>query len=185
MKMTNGINSLENQLTNTLKGKKVTIIGHDNIDVDSALAGILLSKLLNFLNIENEFKILEEVKEDEAYYIVKELIGIDLKKWQGKEEENRNLFLVDHYETIHKGNVLGIIDHHPTKQEKGYDFMYVKNSCATAYMIYEIMQAVNFPITKMEAKMIIVAMMVDTISFRSSKTVKEEVEQVKEEPKAE
>lgn len=179
MKMTNGINSLENQLTNTLKGKKVTIIGHDNIDVDSALAGILLSKLLNFLNIENEFKILEEVKEDEAYYIVKELIGIDLKKWQGKEEENRNLFLVDHYETIHKGNVLGIIDHHPTKQEKGYDFMYVKNSCATAYMIYEIMQAVNFPITKMEAKMIIVAMMVDTISFRSSKTVKEEVEQAK------
>lgn len=179
MKMTNGINSWRNQLTDTLKGKKVTIIGHDNIDVDAALSGILLSKLLDFLNIENEFQILEEVKEDETYDIVKGLIGIDLKKWQGKEEENRNLFLVDHYETIHKGNVLGIIDHHPTKQEKGYDFMYVKNSCATAYMIYEIMQAVNFPITQMEAKMIIVAMMVDTISFRSSKTIKEEVEQAK------
>lgn len=179
MKMTNGINSWRNQLTDTLKGKKVTIIGHDNIDVDAALSGILLSKLLDFLNIENEFQILEEVKEDETYDIVKGLIGIDLKKWQGKEEENRNLFLVDHYETIHKGNVLGIIDHHPTKQEKGYDFMYVKNSCATAYMIYEIMQAVNFPITKLEAKMIIVAMMVDTISFRSSKTIKEEVEQAK------
>lgn len=179
MKMTNGINSWRNQLTDTLKGKKVTIIGHDNIDVDAALSGILLSKLLDFLNIENEFQILEEVKEDETYDIVKKLIGIDLKKWQGKEEENRNLFLVDHYETIHNGNVLGIIDHHPTKQEKGYDFMYVKNSCATAYMIYEIMQAVNFPITKMEAKMIIVAMMVDTISFRSSKTIKEEVEQAK------
>lgn len=179
MKMTNGINSWRNQLTDTLKGKKVTIVGHDNIDVDAALSGILLSKLLDFLNIENEFQILEEVKEDETYDIVKGLIGIDLKKWQGKEEENRNLFLVDHYETIHKGNVLGIIDHHPTKQEKGYDFMYVKNSCATAYMIYEIMQAVNFPITQMEAKMIIVAMMVDTISFRSSKTIKEEVEQAK------
>lgn len=179
MKMTNGINSWRNQLTDTLKGKKVTIIGHDNIDVDAALSGILLSKLLDFLNIENEFQILEEVKEDETYDIVKGLIGIDLKKWQGKEEENRNLFLVDHYETIHKGNVLGIIDHHPTKQEKGYDFMYVRNSCATAYMIYEIMQAVNFPITKLEAKMIIVAMMVDTISFRSSKTIKEEVEQAK------
>lgn len=180
MKVTNGINLLENRLTDTLKGKKVTIIGHDNIDVDSALSGILLSKLLDFLNIENEFKILEEVKEEsETYNIIKELIGIDLKKWQGKEEENRDLFLVDHYETIHNGNVLGIIDHHPTKQEKYYDFMYVRNSCATAYMIYEIMKAVNFPITKQEAKMILVAMMVDTISFRSSKTVKEEVEQAK------
>lgn len=179
MKMTNGIDLWKKQLTDTLKGKKVTIIGHDNIDVDSALSGILLSKLLHFLNIENEFQILEEVKEDEIYVIVKELIGIDLKKWQGKEEENRNLFLVDHYETSHKGNVLGIIDHHPTKQEKSYDFMYVKNSCATAYMIYEIMKAVNFPITKMEAKMILVAMMIDTISFRSSKTVKEEVKQAK------
>lgn len=179
MKMTNGINSLQNQLTNTLKGKKVTIIGHDNIDVDAALSGILLSKLLDFLNIENEFQILEKVKEDETYSIVKELIGSDLKKWEGKEEEKRNLFLVDHYETLHSGNVLGIIDHHPTKQEKDYGFVYVRNSCATAYMIYEIMKAVNFPITKQEVKMILVAMMVDTISFRSSKTIKEEVEQAK------
>ncbi len=32
MKMTNGINSWKNQLTDTLEGKKVTIIGHDNIE---------------------------------------------------------------------------------------------------------------------------------------------------------
>lgn len=185
MKMTNGIDSLERakekaeMLVTTLKGKKVTIIGHDNIDVDAALSGILLSKLLDFLQIENEFCILEEVKEDDTYEIVKDLIGIDLKEYQGKEEEHRNLFLVDHYETIHNGNVLGIIDHHPTKQQKNYNFMYVRNSCATAYMIYEIMKAMNFPISKKEAKMILVAMMVDTISFRSSKTIKEEVEQAK------
>lgn len=185
MKMTNGINSLESakekvrMLADVLNGKKVTIIGHDNIDVDAALSGMLLSKLLDFLKIENEFCILEEVKEDDTYEIVKELIGIDLKNWQGKEEENRNLFLVDHYETIHNGSVLGIIDHHPTKQEKGYSFMHVRNSCATAYMIYEMMKAVDFPIKKQEAKMILVAMLVDTISFRSSKTIKEEVEQAK------
>ena len=51
MKMTNGIDLWKKQLTDTLKGKKVTIIGHDNIDVDSALSGILLSKLLHFFNI--------------------------------------------------------------------------------------------------------------------------------------
>lgn len=185
MEMTNGINSLERSkkqvemLVSILKGKNVTIIGHDNIDVDSALSGILLSKLLDFLNIDNKFCILEEVKEDETYNIIKALIDIELKNWQGKDEEHRNLFLVDHYETTHNGNVIGIIDHHPNKKENKYDFMYVRNSCATAYMIYEMMEAVNFPIGKEEAKMIIVAMMVDTISFRSSKTIKEEVKQAK------
>ena len=185
MGMTNGINSLERArkqaeiLVSTLKGKNVTIIGHDNIDVDSALSGILLSKLLDFLNINNKFYILEEVKEDETYNIIKDLIEIDLKNWQGEDKEDRNLFLVDHYKTTHEGNVIGIIDHHPTKQENKYDFTYVRNSCATAYIIYEMMEAVNFPIGKEEAKMIIVAMMVDTISFRSSKTIKEEVQRAK------
>ena len=39
--------------------EKVSIIGHDNIDVDAFLSGILLSKLLEFLEIKNEFIILE------------------------------------------------------------------------------------------------------------------------------
>lgn len=185
MKMTNGIDSLERtkklakELINAVKGKNVTIIGHDNIDVDAALSGILLSKLLDFLKIENKFCILEEVKKDETYEIIKELLDIDLKDYQGSEEKHRNLFLVDHYETMHNGNVVGIIDHHPTKQEKDYKFMYLRNSTATAYMIYEMMEAVNFPIKEEEAKMILVAMLVDTISFRSSKAIKKEVEQAK------
>lgn len=167
-------------LISILKGKKITILGHDNIDVDSTLSGILMSKLLDFLNIENHFCILEKVKQEETYQIISELIGIDMRAWQEKgEEKNRNLFLVDHYETQHDGTVIGCVDHHPTKQEKGYSFMYVRNSCATAYLIYEMMKAVNYPIGKEEAKMIVVAMMVDTVSFRSSKTIQEEVKQAK------
>lgn len=163
-------------LINTLKGKEITILGHDNIDVDAVLSGILLSELLDFLNIKNRFCIIETVKEDDTYKIVDKLIGINIKDWQENNEyETRNLFLVDHYETIHKGQVIGCIDHHPTHQQKAYNFMYVRNSCATAYLIYEIMKIVNFPISEKHAKMIIMAMMVDTISFRSSKTINQEV----------
>lgn len=187
MKMTNGINvvkteekrRLENLFT-ALKGKKITILGHDNIDVDATLSGILMSKLLDFLNIENQFTILEEVKKDDTYEIIEELLGIDMKEWEVQEEnEDREIFLVDHYETVHKGHVVGCIDHHPTKQKKSYEFMYTRNACAAAYLIYEIMKEVNFPIEKEIAKMVIVAMMVDTTSFRSSKTITEEVEQAK------
>lgn len=195
-RMTNGISMLEKskeeeidsfvkkrskELIRVLKGKKVIILGHDNIDVDATLSGILMSKLLDFLRVENEFRILQEINEDnESYQIIKETIGIDMKKWQLKEEnEEYNLFLVDHYETIHEGKVIGCIDHHPTQQKRDYDFMYARNSCATAYLIYEIMKEANYPISKEEAKMIIVSMMVDTTSFRSDKTVYEEVQQAK------
>lgn len=179
--MTNGIRTNVTQLLNVLKGKKVVIIGHNNVDIDSALSGILMSRLLNFLNIENKFCILDELKQD-TVSAIKELIGIDITCFCDKQEaENneRNLFLLDHYETTYEGQVIGCIDHHPNKQNKNYKFMYVRNSCATAYLIYEIMKQVSFPIGREEAKMVIVSMMVDTISFRSSKTVEKEIEQAK------
>lgn len=188
MKMTNGTQiQNENYATNraerlktVLKGKNLTIIGHDNIDVDAVLSGILMSRLLDFLGIENQFCILEKVKRDDTYEIVEELFGIDMNRWENVGEDyERNLFLLDHYETVHMGEVIGCIDHHPNQAEKSYDFMYTRNACAAAYLVYEIMKEVEYPITAEEAKMIVVSMMVDTTAFRSSKTIKEEAEQAK------
>ena len=88
-KMTNGINQKEAEkkavrkriedMLVALKGKEITILGHDNIDVDATLSGILLSKLLRFLGISSEFCILEKVKENETYQIIREAIGINMK----------------------------------------------------------------------------------------------------------
>lgn len=168
------------ELRVALKGKEITIIGHDNIDVDSVLSGMLMSNLLDFLNVKNHFCLAEELKKSDTYDILKNLLGIDmcLLPYEG-ETEDRTLFLVDHYETIHQGEVVGCIDHHPTQKVNTYQFKYVRNSCASAYLIYELMQEVGYPITQKEAKMIIVAMMIDTMSFRSSKAIKEEVVQAK------
>lgn len=167
-------------LIKALEGKKVTILGHDNIDVDATLSGILMSKLLDFLGIENEFCILEKVKKDDTYEILQEMFGIDMRKWERiGEDKKRNLFLLDHYETVHSGNVIACIDHHPNNAGKKYHFMYTRNACAAAFLIYEIMLEVGYPIAKEEAKMIIVSMMVDTTAFRSSKTIKEEAEKAK------
>lgn len=168
-------------LKNVLNGKNITIIGHDNIDVDSFLSGILFSKLLNFWNITNEFCIYEEVKEDDTYVTIKELFDIDMKVYQKHDKViEKNLVLLDHYETIHEGKVLACIDHHPTNKQMNYDFKYVKNSCATAYLIYTLMKIAKYPISKDEINMIVSAMLIDTVSFRSSKTVKEEADEAKE-----
>ncbi len=167
-------------LIQALKGKHITILGHDNIDVDAVLSGILMSRLLNFLGIENEFTILEKVKKDDTFEIVEEIFGIDMNKWENvSENDDRALLLLDHYETVHKGHVVACVDHHPTNQTKDYEFIYSRNSCATAYLIFELMQEVGYPISVEDAKMIIVSMMVDTTAFRSSKAIQEEVEDAK------
>ncbi len=160
---------------------KVTILGHENIDVDAFLSGVLLSNLLNFLKVKNEFIILEEIKKRGPYQIVKEMCQIDMKKYQTQgEETSRNLFLVDHYKTQHAGKVIACLDHHPTKDVIEYPFYYSRISCSTSYLIYELMQEVEYQLSKEEAKMILVSMMVDTVSFRSAKTVKEETIRAKE-----
>lgn len=153
----------------------ITILGHDNIDVDAFLSGILLSNLFNYLEIKNKFIILEEVKEGETYQIIKELFGIDMKEYYSeKEDSSRKLFLQDHYETIHEGKVIACIDHHPTSQKIEYPFYYSRLSCSTSYMVYELMKEAGYEISAKEAKMILVSMMIDTVSFRSAKTVEYE-----------
>lgn len=187
--MTNGIISKENskekemlQRLNLLKQSlaskaEISIIGHDNIDVDAVLSGVLLSRLLKFLNINARFIILQPIKKDDTYEIVSELTDVNMYSYEEKNEnELRNLFLVDHYETTHKGKIVGCIDHHPTEKENTYEFSYVRNSSAAAYLVYELMKVANYPLTAEETKMIIISMMVDTTAFRSSKTILKEVE---------
>ena len=154
---------------------KITILWHDNIDVDAFLSGILMSNLLDYLNIRNEFLILGEVKEGETYQIIKEQFNnIDLRDYYfGEEDASRKLFLEDHYETSHLGEVVACLDHHPTTKTIEYPFYVSRISCATAYLVYELMLEAQYPVSAEEAKMILVAMMVDTVSFRNTKTVKE------------
>ncbi|MCR5187038.1 MAG: nicotinamide-nucleotide amidohydrolase family protein [Clostridia bacterium] len=165
-----------NQLKQCVIGKReISVIGHDNIDVDAVFSGVLLTKLLRFLGIDAKFVILQAIKEDDTYEIVSKFSDINMYSYVESENAERNLFLVDHYETIHSGKVAGCIDHHPTEKENTYEFSYVRNCSASAYMIYELMIVANYPLNKAEAKMIIISMLVDTTSFRSSKTIPEEV----------
>lgn len=170
---------LENLKQSSTGLPEINIIGHDNIDVDALLSGVLLSKLFNFLNIKSKFRIIQPIKKDDTFNIISELTTINMYDYEEKEESLNNLFLVDHYETTHNGNIIGCIDHHPTKKEHAYTFSYVRNSSATAYLIYELMKEANYPLTDVEAKMIIISMLVDTTAFKSSKAIPEEVKAAK------
>lgn len=166
---------MKERLLDLLNGKNITIISHDVYDVDSIMSGILLSNLLKFLNIDNQFVILQKIKEDDTFTMIKELFDISLYVFFDIEDKFRNLFLVDHYETKHLGNVIACIDHHPTTTKIEYPYYYCRHSCSTSYLIYELMQEFGYEIDIEEAKMIIFSMMTDTVAFRSEKTVKSEI----------
>lgn len=167
-------------LTTLKKDEPICIIGHDNPDVDSTIAGILLAKLLKFLGYHAEFKILQKVKKNDSWKILMDLTDIDMTEYEEDiEDETCKLILVDHYKTSHAGEVLACIDHHPTYEKNTYTFSYVRNCTAAAYMVYELMKEANYPIKAVDAKHVIIAMMVDTISFKSSKAIPEEAEVAK------
>lgn len=84
------LNSLKQSLAD--KGK-ISIIGHDNIDVDAVLSGVLLSKLLKFLNIDANFIILQPIKQNDTYQIVSTLTDINMYNYEEKNENDlRTLF---------------------------------------------------------------------------------------------
>ena len=177
--MKNYLEKLEKVLS---RYENVTILGHDNFDVDSVLAGIMLSNLLTFLGIKNKFAIQEEVKENETFSLIKEILGINIKKYQSTtENELRILFIEDHYCSKQKGKVVACLDHHPTSDKivDSYEFYYYRDSCSTSFLVYELMLAAGYKLSTLEAKMLIVSMMVDTVSFRSEKTIEAEKQEAK------
>ena len=103
-----------NNIIQSAKGKNITILPHDCADVDAIISCILLSKLFDFFNIKNNICIIDKNIGKDTNNIISSL-GYDVKDFfEVSEDENRELFLVDHYKTSHKGNVVGIIDHHFT-----------------------------------------------------------------------
>lgn len=162
-------------------GQKITILGHGNIDFDAFVSGILLSRLFTHLGISNEFILLEKPPKNDTYRFVKEVVGVRMETYYvgSKENATRNLVLVDHYETTHKGTVFACIDHHPHQKELAYPFYYFKNSCATAYLIYKLMEFAGYPFKQEEIQWVMVSMVTDTSYFKSGKVVQREISKMK------
>lgn len=167
--------SLQNVIQ-CLKEKKVSILPHDNADVDAVVSAVLLSKLFNYLEIDNEILILDQRISDQTGLFLEKLGYYPEQYFCQEEDEKRNLFLVDHYETLHLGKVVGCIDHHFTSQKLCYPIYEYRNSCSTSYILYTFMEEIKMPITKEIVALVGYASLIDTCSFKSTKTKKEEAD---------
>jgi len=151
---------------------RIIVISHSNPDVDSIISGVLMKKILYSKGYIADYIIPdEEISEESVEICLK--YGINPKDYQGEVPKNANLFLVDHHKTDIKGNIIGIIDHHPTMEKIECNRYTNEASSSTAMLIYKLDPNV-FDIN--DIKRVAVANLVDTNCFSSTKTVKDDKE---------
>jgi inorganic pyrophosphatase/exopolyphosphatase len=155
-----------------IDNEKVTILSHFDPDVDSIISGFLLEKLFRSKGIDASY-IIPDKEIDEENYRICAIVGIDANKYKGEVPSDSKLFLVDHYKTSIKGEVIGTIDHHPTSENISYDVYINKPTSSTAMQIYNLDPTV-FDIKDIER--VVLANIADTNSFLSTKAREEDKE---------
>lgn len=156
----NLINKLEKYRDNN-----IIILGHDNVDLDSIVSGYLLEKILVSEGYKASFVILDKEISNESLEICKQY-KFDPTKYQRKIDGNK-FILVDHNERMVEGEIIAIIDHHLTSKVNKCNLYFNKLISSTTLYICENNEKY---FNKEDLRLAILALMLDTASFHSTKT---------------
>lgn len=154
---------------------RLYIKAHDNPDVDSIISGALLEDLLRDAGIAAIFRVPDKSLDRESCAIVAKY-DIDIECYTGKIPVGSKVFLVDHHETNLECDVIGVIDHHPTEKEFNYPIYINEKSSSTTRIIFNLMLLECYNITAEKVELVLVGMVVDTCSMKSSKTADGDIE---------
>ena len=152
---------------------KIIILGHENPDVDSIVSGYLLEKILKNKGYDARFIIPDNEIQQESLDICRKngLDPIMFQKNINLNDKNIKYILVDHNERNVSGEIVCIIDHHPTNKTIKMDNYYNKQISSTACYICNMFEDL---LEENDLKLAIVATMVDTASFHSTKSREED-----------
>lgn len=148
--------------------EKYIILGHENPDVDSIISGHLYENYLTRKGINAEFIIPDkEINKESLDICMKH--GLDPRKYLKELNYNEltKFILLDHHERANIGEISEIIDHHPTSKEIIIENYKNENASSTTCLI---VRGKEEHFTKEEIKLAILAALVDTASFHSTKT---------------
>ena len=154
---------------------KIVILGHENPDVDSIVSGYLLEKILKKKGYNAEFIIPDKSLDKDTLQICRKY-NFEPSTYQKKinlNDSNINYILVDHNERNVKGNIIGIIDHHPTSEKINIENYYNENVVSTAYYIAKNNEKL---LDSYDIKLAVLASFIDTVSFNSNKGTEEDKE---------
>ena len=157
---------------------KYIILGHENPDVDSLVSGYLLEKVMKKKGYEVSFCIPDKVIASDSQRICSKY-KLNLKKYMVDDlDRDAKYILVDHNDREVPGEIVAVLDHHPTPKDKS-SVPYYRNEkiSATACMIAKDCEEY---LDKHDIELACVATFIDTVSFHSTKTVKKDISWVNE-----
>lgn len=148
---------------------KLIILGHENPDVDSIVSGVLLEKILLKKGYDAEFIIPDKFIEDEVLLIClkHDLDPAKYMKTIDFNDKDNKYILVDHNERKLSGEIVCIIDHHPTSKEINIEHYYNNKISSTAALIG---MANEEYLNEYDLKLAVLATLIDTASFHSTKS---------------
>ena len=152
---------------------KILILGHDNPDTDSVLSGVLLERLLKKQGKKASFVILEkEVPSDTREILEKYGVNPSIYQKDIELSSDYDYILVDHHERVLPKPPLMILDHHPASHTPNTSFYHNRKACSTTCVIGTLWEEY---LTRDDILLILIGALVDTASFHSTKTNKEDV----------
>ena len=152
---------------------KIIILGHENPDVDSIVSGYLLEKIMTKKRYNAEF-IIPDKKIDKQSINLCMKYGLNPTKFMKKidlTDKNTKYILVDHNTRDLKGEIICIIDHHPTTADIKQNNYYNKKISSTAYFICKGNEEL---LDEFDLRLAVLATFVDTVSFHSTKSRKKD-----------
>ena len=163
---------IEEYIRNLKKFEPIYVIGHSNIDIDSAISSKIASEIFNFFGIKSYYAILDKKYNFDEYNkkMLDDCSDFKPQIISSDDITNHNYFLVDHNDFLQSvgenAKVVGCIDHHPNSKK-------VKNAiitdcCATSLYLYELFRKIyNF--NDEQKKQIFMAFLNDSTFGKSSR----------------
>lgn len=157
---------------------KYIILGHDNPDIDSIISGYLLEKLMLSKGFNAKF-IIPDKKIDLENITICNTFGLNITSYQKELPETKGYkyLLVDHHIRKVNGPIVAVIDHHPDKI--GLKIPWYQNEISSSTSCIICREHEEY-FNKQDIELAILAAMVDTASFNSTKTKKEDITWAKE-----
>lgn len=150
---------------------KYIILGHENPDVDCIVSGYLLEKIMKIKGYDCSFLIPDKKVSQDTFDICKHY-KIDVNAYFGDLEKDVNYILVDHHVRDVPGEIIAIIDHHPTEEK--LNVKYYKNEKASSTACIIALDNLDI-LKKKDIELACLATFIDTVSFHSSKTRKSDI----------
>lgn len=151
----------------------IIILGHENPDVDSIISAIILNKILQKKGYNSKFIIPDKQVNKDTLEILKKYNIDPYVFMEDLPKEENKYILVDHNEREINGEIICVIDHHMSDKKYNIKEYYNTQSSSTACFIAKNAEEL---LDKNDLELSVLATMIDTVSFHSTKGREEDNE---------